>query len=178
MQTTIDLGRVNQRSRTAARARDGVDKHLYFACVADTRFILRKVFRMIDEKAKDAGLEPLAYQALLQIYGSPQQRLRVNALAERLDIVPAFASNLLKGLTHAKLIRRASDPDDGRASVLHITATGRALCHRIDDDVRPLIARFTRALSLDHRETVLSVLISYIGPGRTDGKTRPRQPRR
>ena len=40
------------RTPSAARSRSGADKHEYFAAVAHVRYILRKVFRIIEEKAK------------------------------------------------------------------------------------------------------------------------------
>ena len=73
----------------------GADRHDYFAEVAEARYVLRRVFRIAEEQARDAGLDPLAHQALIQIYGSPDRRLRVAQLADRLDITPAFASSLL-----------------------------------------------------------------------------------
>ena len=165
MLESVDFSRVKKRTRDAVRARDGANKHDYFMAVAHVRFILRKVFRMIEEKAKDVGLEPLAHQALLQIYGSPQQQLRVSELADRLDIAPAFASNLIKGLVKQKFIKRESVPNDLRVTVLRMTAAGRDVCHRIDAEVRPLVNQFTNKLSVDERETALSILMFYVGPG-------------
>ncbi|MGZ0246582.1 MAG: MarR family transcriptional regulator, partial [Alphaproteobacteria bacterium] len=78
--------------------------HDYFVEVAEARYVLRRVFRITEEQARDAGLDPLAHQALIQIYGSAARRLRVNELAERLDIAPAFASSLLKSLAGDGLI--------------------------------------------------------------------------
>ncbi len=165
MLLNFDFNRVKKRTIAAAKARDGADKHAYFVAVAHVRFVLRKVFRMIEEKAKELGLDPLAHQALLQIYGSRQQMLRVSELAERLDIVPAFASNMIKGLVKQKLVKRVSDPSDLRVTLLQITPSGRALCHRIDADIRPRVNDFTRALSEDEREIAFSTLMFYIGPG-------------
>jgi DNA-binding MarR family transcriptional regulator len=132
--------------------------------VAHVRYILRKVFRMVDEQAKELGLESLAHQSLLQVYGSPSQELRVSELAERLDIAPAFTSNLIKGLVKRKLLRRGADPSDMRVTILRITPEGRELCHRIDAEVRPHVDYFTSQLTADERETALSILMFYMGP--------------
>lgn len=173
----FNFDRLKKRTIAAAKARDGADKHAYFVAVAHVRFVLRKVFRMIEEKAKDLGLDPLAHQAILQIYGSPQQKLRVSDLAERLDIVPAFASNLIKGLVKQKLVKRISDPRDLRVTLLHITPAGRALCHRIDAEIRPLVNDFTHSLSDDEREIAVSTLMFYIGPGTAKAPT-PSKPKK
>src|SRR5690348_6494445 len=122
MASIINFGKVEKKHRAAARSRESVDKHEYFATVAQSRFILRKVFRLVEEQAKKSGLESLAHQALLQVYGSPEQQLRVSELAERLDIAPAFASNLIKDLVKRKYLQRGADPADLRATMLQITA--------------------------------------------------------
>jgi len=151
-------------SRSRATPNSQTDAHAYFASVAQMRYILRKVFRMIDEKAKAAGLDPLSHQALLQIYGSPDQGLRISELAERLDIVPAFASNLVKDLATASLVTRKSDPSDRRVSIVQITASGRKLCQQVDSDIRPQLDEFTKTLSQDEQDIALSTLMFYIRP--------------
>ena len=165
MATIVNFAKVEKKSIAAARSRNASDKHTYFMAVAHVRYILRKVFRMVDEQAKRLELESLAHQALLQIYGSPNQRLRVSKLAERLDIAPAFASNLIKSLVKRKLLQRGSDPSDMRVTVLQITPAGRGLCHRIDAEVRPHVDYFASQLTADERETALSILMFYMGPG-------------
>ncbi len=128
----LNFARIEKRSAATARSRSAVNKHDYFIAVAHLRYVLRKVFRIIEDKAKELGLESLAHQALLQVYGSPGQALRVSELAERLDIAPAFASNLIKGLVNAKYLKRDSELKDARVTILRITPSGRAICDRID----------------------------------------------
>ena len=127
MPMNVNFARVERRSLATIRARDGADKHEYFMAVAHIRYILRKVFRLIEDKARELGIELLAHQALLQVYGSHEQQLRVSELAERLDIAPAFASNLIKGLVKRKLLKRDLDSSDRRVTVLQIT-TPAATC--------------------------------------------------
>jgi DNA-binding MarR family transcriptional regulator len=164
MPAVIDFARIEKKSLATARSRDAANKHSYFVAVAQMRHILRKVFRMVDEQAKKNGLDSLAHQALLQIYGSPNQGLRVNEVADRLDIAPAFASNLVKDLVKRKFLERTSDATDLRATVLEITAAGREFCRRVDAEVRPHVDYFTSQLSNDERETALSTLIFYMRP--------------
>ena len=135
MNVVLNFAKIEKRSAAAARSRNGADKHEYFAAVAHVRYILRKVFRIIEEKAKEVGLESLAHQALLQVYGSRNQELRVSELAERLDIAPAFASNLIKGLVKSKYLKRDSDASDGRVTILKITPAGRAIYQRLENEV-------------------------------------------
>ena len=69
---------------------DGVhvksDLQRYFYGVSRARYVLRKVFRLIDEEARRHGLEPLQHQTLIQIVGAESEPLRVNEIAERMDI--------------------------------------------------------------------------------------------
>lgn len=165
MAAIINFAKVEKKLHAAARARESANKHEYFVTVAHTRYIMRKVFRLVAEQAKKSGLESLAHQALLQVYGSPSQQLRVSELAERLDITPAFASNLIKDLVKRKYLQRGSDPADLRVTMLQITATGREICNRVDAQVRPHVDYFTSHLTSDERETALSILAFYVVPG-------------
>lgn len=162
---TLDFAKVEKKTIAAVRSRNGSNKHEYFKAVAHVRYILRKVFRMVDDQAKQLGLESLEHQALLQVYGSPDQELRVSELAERLDIAPAFASNLIKDLVKRKFLRRVSDSSDMRVTILQITNAGRELCDQIDSEVRSHVDYFTNQLTTDERETALSTLMFYVGPG-------------
>jgi len=165
MTVVLNFAKIEKRSAAAARSRKGADKHEYFVAVAQVRYILRKVFRIVEEKAKELGLESLAHQALLQVYGSPELELRVSELAERLDIAPAFASSLIKGLVKSKYLKREADASDGRVTILKITPAGRAICDRIDTEVKPHVDYFTSQLTAEERETAISTLMFYVGPG-------------
>ncbi len=162
MARVVTLTKARKRTTPAARARSASQRHEYFKAVAQARYIWRKVYRLIEEQAKLHQLDSLEHQALLQVYGSPDQALRVKELAERLDIAAAFASNLVKGLISRDLLRRGSDPTDMRVTLLHITDAGRDICHRVDEGVRPHVNYFTSQLADDERKTALSILMFYM----------------
>lgn len=157
-----------QKANARLHAPSLTDKHEYFTAVAQFRYIIRKVFRTIDEYAKTFGLDPLAHQALLQVYGSPKQELRVSALAERLDIAPAFASNLVKALAKAKLLHRAADASDMRVTIVRLTNAGRKLCHEIDLGARQRVDALINQFVAAERKVALSRLMFYVGPDVTD----------
>ena len=140
-------------------------RHGYFTEVAEARYILRRVFRIAEEQAKAAGLEPLAHQALIQIYGSPDRRLRVNGLAERLDIKPAFASALLSGLEADGMIRRERDTADHRVTWVEVTETAIEKLVRIDGAVDFHVTYFAAQLDRESRKRALSTLKFYVGLG-------------
>lgn len=173
MTIVIDASRLEKKRKDAVKARTLRDRqHQYFAGVAQARYVLRKVFRLIEEQAKAAGLDPLAHQALIQIYGSPQMKLRVKEVAERLDIAPAFASNILKTLEERKLLLRQSSPQDQRVTYVAITAQGKELLHRIDEQVHLHVEYFSRRLTQDAREAAISIMMFYIGVSLTAGAAR------
>ncbi len=141
----------------------GRDKHSYFQGIAQARFVIRKVFRIVDEQARKAGLDPLEHQAMLQIYGSPEQSLPVSRLAERLDVSIAFASKLAKGLERAGYAERSQGNLDQRVTNVAITPAGRELLHRIDEQVCFHVGYFARQLSPKQRSTALAIFAFYVG---------------
>ncbi len=159
----IDAARLKKRSAKAVKASGGQDRHVYFRGVAEARYVLRKVFRLVEEEAKRAGLDPLAHQALIQIYGSENGMLRVKDVAERLDITAAFASSLVKMLAGKHHVARVRDTKDNRVTWVKITKSGRAALHRIDGEVRAHVDYFTRSLTPRQTEAALSILMFYGG---------------
>ena len=136
--------------------------HDYFCSVADARFVMRKVVRIVDEIAKQRGLDPLEHQALIQIYGSRTQVL-VRTVAERLDVSPAFASKLVKALIGAKLVTSHNSPSDLRASLVRATDEGARLLREVDAEVRLQVNAFTRSLQPEKKSAALAIFAFYVG---------------
>ena len=159
----VDAKRLERGRAKAVKARATADRRPYFQGVAQARYVLRKVFRLVEEEAKRAGIDPLAHQALIQVYGSPESALKVKDVAERLDITPAFASSLVKSLAAKGLIETKRDTQDSRVNWVNVTKDGRALLHRIDEQVQTHVEYFTRGLSSGEAEAALSILMFYAG---------------
>lgn len=159
----VDAQRLERGREKAVKAARAADRHLYFYGVAEARYVLRKVFRLVEDEAKRAGIDPLAHQGLIQIYGSETGALKVKDVAARLDITPAFASSLVKSLAAKRLISTARDKQDSRVSWVKITKEGRTLLHRIDEQVQIHVDYFTRGLSAQQTEAALSILMFYAG---------------
>ena len=155
--------RVLRKHQAAERARRRVNDHRYFVGVAEARYVVRKAFRIVEEQAKAAGIDPLAHQLLIQIYGSPAMELPVNQIADRLDISPAFASSLVTALAEDGYVARRRDRADQRVTLVSVTRAGKALLVRIDERVRVLVDDFTGRLGQDQRESALSILLFYVG---------------
>lgn len=139
----------------------GVEEH--FQAIAAARYVIRKFFRTMNDEAKRAGLDPLQYQALLQVYGGPDQMLSVSQLAERLDIVPAFASKLVNGLEKKGLAVRKQSKGDRRIIEVRITKAGREAARAIDRQVQVHIDYFQKQLPLSEKQAALSLIASYLG---------------
>ncbi len=159
----VDAARLERRRATAVRARGGENRHTYFHGVAEARYLLRKVFRLVEEEARQAGLDPLAHQALIQIYGSEDEALMVREVAERLDITPAFASTLIQSLADRGLVLRSRDGDDQRVMWIEVTGKGRSLLYQIDERVQAAVDRFTAGFSESRTEAAISILMFYAG---------------
>jgi DNA-binding MarR family transcriptional regulator len=159
----LDLERLRKKGVTARQSRETTDKHAYFAGVSEARYVLRKVFRIVEEQAKEFDIDPLAHQALIQIYGSPDMRMQVNQVAARLDIAPAFASSLVRALVEKGFVTREPDERDKRIIYVAVTDHGRSTLSEIDERVKFHVDYFTGQLSKEQRESALSILMFYVG---------------
>ena len=151
--TTVDLGE-------DTRQRDFL---AYLRRVAQARFVMRKALRILDESAKSYGLDGLEHQALLQIAGTPSGALAIHNLADRLDIVPAFASRLVKQLESKQLIVRSRLHDDRRVILTSISPKGMDLLRKIDSDIHYEIAHFQRGIDRQERAAALAIFGFYVG---------------
>lgn len=134
----------------------------YFHGISRARYVIRKVFRIVDELAKSAGLEPLEHQALIQIFGADAP-LRVNEVAQRLDIPAAFASRLVKSLDERGLVCREPSDLDRRTTLVTATEDGQRLLVDIDTQVQRRVAAFQDQLSDLDRATALGIFAFYLG---------------
>lgn len=159
----LDVERIRRKGNAAQKARATEDKHTYFMGVAEARYVLRKVFRIVEEQAKKYGIDPLAHQALIQIYGSPDMELQVNQIANRLDITAAFSSSLVRTLVEKGLVVRRKDDQDQRVIYVQITSHGREVMDEIDENVKFHVDYFVSQLSAEERESALSILMFYVG---------------
>lgn len=159
----LDLERLRRRGVTAELSRSTRNKHAYFIGVAEARYVLRKVFRIVEDQAKKLGLDPLAHQLLIQIYGSPEMELQVSQIASRLDITPSFSSNLVRQLAEKGLVMRRRAEHDQRVTYVVITPEGRQLMDDIDENVKFHVDYFVSQLTPEEREGALSILMFYVG---------------
>lgn len=89
------------------------------------RYQLRCFLRFSEDAALDAGLTVLQYQLLLHTQGIPDRNwASVSELAERLQAKHNGVVALVSRCEDAGLVRRQSNPEDGRLVEVHLTAKG------------------------------------------------------
>lgn len=156
-------GRLSAELAAMKDARDTKGKHAYFHGVANARYVIRKVYRIIEEHAKSFDLDPVHHQSLIQIYGNADRRLRVKELAARMDISQAFASNIASVLVERGYAERIPCDEDLRSHFIGITEEGAKLLCAIDDTVRVHVDYFTQQISESEREAAVYTMMFYIG---------------
>jgi DNA-binding MarR family transcriptional regulator len=116
----MQLTPVNDRADdTAAGRRDRVAERLHAAAI----HLLRRLRRQDDAM----GLTPARASALsIVVFGS---RVTIGQLAQAEQVTAPTMTRLVVGLERDGLIRRDSDPNDGRVVWLQATAKGRRILH-------------------------------------------------
>jgi MarR family 2-MHQ and catechol resistance regulon transcriptional repressor len=135
----------------------------YMRIVAEARYVFRTVQRIIDECAKGHGVEPLEYQALLQIFGAHEQKLSIGHLAERLNIVSALASRLVQQLERRGLVARTRSQKDRRATYVSATKPGERLIRLVFDDVHDEVDYFRFKVTVEQRQAAHEITAFYVG---------------
>jgi DNA-binding MarR family transcriptional regulator len=151
------------RQRADEAASQGREFQAYFQGVAKARYVIRRVFRIVDDQAKQAGLEPLQHQALIQIFGASNSVLKVNHVADRLDIPPAFASRLIRDLEEKGLVTRSPSDHDLRITQVRATDAARQMLAQIDERVHEHVQFFQRNLTDVDRVAAIGVFAFYLG---------------
>lgn len=138
----------------------------YFQAVAHARYVIRRVIRIVDEQARRESLDPLEHQTLIQVCGARDGVAQVNELAERLDIVAAFASRLVRALELKGLVTRRRSEVDRRVTLVEVTPAGEEVLQRINARVQLHVDVFKDQLSEEERGAALRTFAFYVSaPG-------------
>ena len=148
----------------------------YMQIVAHGRYVFRTVQRLIDNCARNHGVEPLEHQAMIQIYGSSEQKLPVGRLAERLDIDSALASRIVQQLELRNFVRRTRSSADRRAIHVSLTADGVKQIRAVVDDVHTEVEFFRLVSDESQRRATHELVAFYVGSlGAEDAAPVPRR---
>lgn len=116
--------------------------------------------REMEKRLKDADLPPLAwYDVLWILERTPEQRLRMSALADQLVLTRFNITRLVDRLVEAGLVARRQTKEDGRGLYAVLTDKGRALRKRMWSVYRPaIIELFNQHLSAANHSQMQAVL--------------------
>lgn len=104
------------------RPHSGGPQTVDYRSLAEFRYAIRKFLAFSEAAASEAGLTAQQHQALLTIKGVGEaDGLSVGDLATRLLVRQHTAAELANRLEEAGLVRRRSDPKDGRRVLLTLT---------------------------------------------------------
>ena len=96
-----------------------------FMALAEFRYQLRTFMRYMEERAREAGLNPQQYQLLLAIKGLPPQKIpTISVLAERMQLNHNSMVELVDRCEERGLIVRKRTGQDRRLVTLSVTKQG------------------------------------------------------
>jgi DNA-binding MarR family transcriptional regulator len=96
---------------------------------ARLRAVVGKLARRLNTLARGSGLTTSQLSALGVV--ARQGPIRLSDLAEIESMNPTMLSRVVAALDEAGLVRRRADPDDRRAGLIEVTATGRRTHDRL-----------------------------------------------
>jgi DNA-binding MarR family transcriptional regulator len=116
--------------------------------LAAFRYGLRQFLRFSELAAQRAGITPQQHQALLAIKGFPgRDWVTVGELAERLQLRPHSAAELLDRLVELGLVSRRPSTVDRRRVHAQLTARGERILNRLSSAHQEQLRRLGPKLS-------------------------------
>jgi DNA-binding MarR family transcriptional regulator len=123
---------------------------------ARLRAVVGKLSRRLNALARGSGLTPSQLSALGVI--ARQGPIRLSELAEIESMNPTMLSRVVAALDEAGLVRRKADPQDRRAGLLEVTATGRRTHDRLRDERGRVLSDGLEQLAADELAAVEAAL--------------------
>lgn len=125
-----------------------------------------QVTRKLDAELRaEHGLSMLAYDVLLRLARSPDRRLRMTELAERVLMSPSGLTRVVDRLVADGVVRRGRSQDDARVMLVQLTDQGRQLLRRAArTHLRGIREHFTGRLDQDRLGDVADALEAVAGP--------------
>lgn len=112
-----------------------------------------------EELIQATGLSLSRYDVLLELNRASDRRLRMSDLGERVVLSRSRVSRLVDSMVLEGLVRKRSDPDDGRATLTEMTSEGRSAFRRAAPVYVDGIRRhFSDRIGADEREMLQRIL--------------------
>jgi DNA-binding MarR family transcriptional regulator len=100
--------------------------------LAEFRRQIRRFLHFSEQTAKEHGVEPQQHQLLLAVHGLPEGvKPSIREIASRLFIEHHSAVELINRLENKGAIARQPGTQDKREVWIKLTATGRAILHKL-----------------------------------------------
>lgn len=115
------------------------------------------VLARLDALLKPHGLSFARYEALVLLTFSSRGSLPLGKMGERLQVHPTSVTSIVRRLEADGMITRSRHPDDGRAVLAEITASGRELVERATADL--VDAEFGLSVLDESEHVALSTLL-------------------
>lgn len=125
---------------------------------------------LLDRELQQATGLPLAwYDVLLELDAAPAGRLRMGDLGDQVVLSRTRVSRLVDEMVRAGLVRKDSNPEDGRSSFAVVTPRGRELFREAAPTyLAGIDHHFSRHLSREHVRVMVDGLSRVL-----DGSERP-----
>jgi DNA-binding MarR family transcriptional regulator len=102
-----------------------------YEALAEFRYQIRRFQHFSEQVARNAGLEPQHHQLALAIKGSPEGRLTIGAVAERLQVRHHSAVELVARAETRGLVAREKDQVDRRKVYVTLTTEGTEVLRQL-----------------------------------------------
>ncbi|MCC6484581.1 MAG: MarR family transcriptional regulator [Armatimonadetes bacterium] len=118
-----------------------------YEALADFRYALRRFLRFSEQAARRAGLAPTQHQALLAARGFAGHKcITVGELAERLQIKPNSAVELVDRMEKQGFVRRQTSTEDKRRVQIVVTNEGEKLLESLSEAHKTELAQLAPEL--------------------------------
>ncbi len=127
--------------------------------------VARAIFRLSlphDALGVDPGVDRAGYWLLVRV--SEQEPVRLSELAEAADLDLSTVSRQVRDLVEAGLVDKVRDPQDGRASLLSLTARGSEVLEVVSEARRQVIEQAVEGWT-EQEKSGLAELLVRLGVG-------------
>jgi MarR family transcriptional regulator, 2-MHQ and catechol-resistance regulon repressor len=126
--------------------------------------VMNRAFRSVAEHTRrhieSSGLHPTEFAVLeVLLHRGP---LTIGEVGSRVLLTSGSMTHVIDKLERRRMLERRPDPEDRRASYLHLTAEGRALISSIFPAHAEAIRRATSGLTTEEKR-IASVLLRRLG---------------
>ena len=128
--------------------------------------VSRQIRREPQRRTAPLGLSPHQSRAL-RVIGEAGP-LRPSDVAERLGIVARSATDSISGLVSAGYVERRTDPADGRAHLLALSASGQAALAEVYRARNEVASEFFGRLDPTQRATLAALLRALVADAQSD----------